>query len=115
VNGQLHAPAALYPQRNTRGKHWIAGWMSPRTGMDDVEKRKISPLKELELWPFGLLTRSQSLYRLRAALLNIYLKQLMAKWSRQLPAEIKIEKETYALKLVCIFCDQQISQGENIN
>jgi hypothetical protein len=44
----------LYPR--------IGGWVGPRTGLDDVEKRKISPLPELR--PRGRPAGSQSLYRL---------------------------------------------------
>jgi hypothetical protein len=47
------------------GTHWIWGWVSPRTGLDDVEKRKILPLTGLELRPIYRPARSQSLYRLR--------------------------------------------------
>jgi hypothetical protein len=44
--------------------HWIEGWVAPRAGLDDVEKRQFLPLPGLELRPFGCLARSQSLYRL---------------------------------------------------
>jgi hypothetical protein len=33
------------------GTHWIGGWMNPRTGMDDVEKRKFLILPGLEPRP----------------------------------------------------------------
>jgi hypothetical protein len=39
--------------------------MGPRTGLDDVEKRKFLTLPGLELRSLGLPARSQSLYRLR--------------------------------------------------
>jgi hypothetical protein len=39
--------------------------VSPRTGLDDVEKRKFLPLPRLELRTLCRPTRSQSLYRLR--------------------------------------------------
>jgi hypothetical protein len=35
--------------------------MGPRSGLDDVEKRKILPLLGLELGPLGQLAHSQSL------------------------------------------------------
>jgi hypothetical protein len=38
--------------------------MSPRTGLDDMERRKILLVPELELRPLGRPARSQSLYRL---------------------------------------------------
>jgi hypothetical protein len=38
--------------------------MNPRTGMDDVERRKILPLPGPELRPLGRPTRSQLFYRL---------------------------------------------------
>jgi hypothetical protein len=37
----------------------------PRTGLDDVKKRKFLTLPGLELRPLGRPARSQSLYRLR--------------------------------------------------
>jgi hypothetical protein len=39
--------------------------MGPSAGLDDVEKRKLLTLLELELRPLGRPARSQSLYRLR--------------------------------------------------
>jgi hypothetical protein len=44
VGGQLHAPAALPPEEEPPGIHWVGDWVGPRTGLDDVEKRKILPL-----------------------------------------------------------------------
>jgi hypothetical protein len=38
--------------------------MGPRTGMDDIEKRKILPLPGHEVGHLGRSARSQSLYRL---------------------------------------------------
>jgi hypothetical protein len=37
------------PGERAAGTHWIGGWVGLRTGLDDVEKRKISPLPGLEL------------------------------------------------------------------
>jgi hypothetical protein len=53
------------PRENAPGTHSIGGWVGPRTGLDDVEKRKISPLPGLEIRPLGSPAHSQSLYRLR--------------------------------------------------
>jgi hypothetical protein len=39
--------------------------VDPRSGLDDVEKRKFLTLPGLELRPLGLPTRRQSLYRIR--------------------------------------------------
>jgi hypothetical protein len=46
------------------GTHWIGGWVDPRAGLDDVEKRTFLTLPGLELLPLGRPARSQSLYRL---------------------------------------------------
>jgi hypothetical protein len=40
--------SALRPDRFTLGErahgtHWIRGWMDPRAGLDDVEKRQFLP------------------------------------------------------------------------
>jgi hypothetical protein len=39
VSDQIHALDALPP-----GTHWIGGWVGPRMGVDDVERRKILSL-----------------------------------------------------------------------
>jgi hypothetical protein len=41
------------PSRFTPGTHWIGGWVVPRAGLDDVEKRKFLTLPGLELRPLG--------------------------------------------------------------
>jgi len=33
VSGQLHAPAALLPRKESPGTHWIGGWVGPRAGI----------------------------------------------------------------------------------
>jgi hypothetical protein len=53
------------PGRFTPGIHWIGGWVDPRAGVDDFEKRKFSTLPGLELRPRSRPASSQSLYRLR--------------------------------------------------
>jgi hypothetical protein len=60
----------LCPRRNSPFTHWIGGWVSPRTDLDNMEKRKISHLPVHELRPVGRPARSQSLHRLR-----YYIKQ----------------------------------------
>jgi hypothetical protein len=60
MSGQLHTSG-----RFTSGTHWIGGWVDPRAGLDDVEKKKFLTLLGLELRPLGRPARSQSLYRLR--------------------------------------------------
>jgi hypothetical protein len=67
VGGELSAsrPGRFTAGERSPGTHWRGGWVGPRAGMDDVEKRKILPLPELELRSLGRLARSQSLYRLR--------------------------------------------------
>jgi hypothetical protein len=55
----------LYPIERASDTHWIGGCVGPRICLDNVERRKILPLLELELWPLGRPTNSQSLYRPR--------------------------------------------------
>jgi hypothetical protein len=57
--------SATRPGRFTPITHWIRGRVGPRTGLDDVESRKILPLPGLELQPFGCPACSLSLCRLR--------------------------------------------------
>jgi hypothetical protein len=52
--------AASRPGRFNPGTHWIGGWVDPRPGLDDVEKRQLLTLPELELRPLGRPARSQS-------------------------------------------------------
>jgi hypothetical protein len=54
-------PSRFTPGERAPGTHWIGDWVGPRTGLDDVERRKILPLPGLKLLPLGLLARSQSL------------------------------------------------------
>jgi hypothetical protein len=65
VSVQLHAPAALLPEKEPPVTHWIGGSVDPRAGLDDVEKRKFLILPGLELRPLGRPARTQSLYGLR--------------------------------------------------
>jgi hypothetical protein len=46
LSGQLHAPVALTPEDGTPGTHCIGRWVNPRTGLDDMEKRKFLPHRD---------------------------------------------------------------------
>jgi hypothetical protein len=50
--------------RLTPSTHWIGGWVDPRAGLDDLEKRKFLTQPGLELRPLSRPVHSQSLYRL---------------------------------------------------
>jgi hypothetical protein len=54
----------LYPSERDPGIHWIEGWVDPRVGLYDAEKRKYLTLLGLEFRPLGRPARSQSLSRL---------------------------------------------------
>jgi hypothetical protein len=56
-------PDRFTPGERALGTHWIGGWVDPRAGLDDVEKKKFLTLPELKLRPLGRSARSQSLYR----------------------------------------------------
>jgi hypothetical protein len=58
-------PLPLYLEERAPGTHWIGGWVGPRAGLDDVEKRKFLTLPGLELRPLCRPARSQSPYRMR--------------------------------------------------
>jgi hypothetical protein len=57
--------------------HWIGGWVGPRTGLENVEKRKSLLLPVLHLQPLSYPARSQLLYQvlLFIPLINIILEQ----------------------------------------
>jgi hypothetical protein len=42
VGGEWSAsrPGHFTPGERAPGTHWIGGWVDPRAGLDDVEKRK---------------------------------------------------------------------------
>jgi hypothetical protein len=42
-------PGRFTPGERAPGTYWIGGWVDPRIGMDDTEKRKSLPLPGLEL------------------------------------------------------------------
>jgi hypothetical protein len=54
---QLHAPAALSLRGRVPGTNCIGSWIAPRTGLHDVENRKILPLPGLVFRPLGTRTR----------------------------------------------------------
>jgi hypothetical protein len=64
VSGQLHVPAALPPGEKDPDTHWIGGWVDPRAGLDDLEKRKFLTPPGLELLPLSRPARSQLQCRL---------------------------------------------------
>jgi hypothetical protein len=57
-------PCRFTPGERVRGTHFIGGWVCPRTGLGDVEKRKFLALTGLELRPLKRRARRQSLYLL---------------------------------------------------
>jgi hypothetical protein len=40
---------SLYPGDRVPGTHWMEGWVGPRTGLNEVERRKFLTLREIEL------------------------------------------------------------------
>jgi hypothetical protein len=66
VGGEWSASRSghFIPCERAPGTHWIAGWVDPRAGLDDLENRKFLTLQGLELRPLRHPARSQSLYRL---------------------------------------------------
>jgi hypothetical protein len=46
-------PGCFTPGERGPGTHWIGGWVDPRTSLDDVERRTILHLPELELRALG--------------------------------------------------------------
>jgi hypothetical protein len=61
MSGQIHTPADLPLGRELPSTYWIEVWMEPRTGLEDVEKRKFFILPGLELRPHSRPARRQSL------------------------------------------------------
>jgi hypothetical protein len=61
VGGEWSAsrPGRFTPGERVPGTHWIGGWVDPRPGLDDVEKRTFLTLPGLELRSLGRPARSQ--------------------------------------------------------
>jgi hypothetical protein len=66
--------SASCPGRFTPGTPWIGGWVNPRAGLDDVEKRKFLT----ELRPIDHPARSQSLSRL--SVLCLYIQPVASRY-----------------------------------
>jgi hypothetical protein len=51
VEGEWSAPRSgrFTPEERAPGTHWIGGWVGPRAGLDDTEKRKFLTLPGLDL------------------------------------------------------------------
>jgi hypothetical protein len=60
VGGEWSAsrPGRFTPGERAPGTHWIGGWLDPRAGLDDLEKRKFLTLPGLQLRPLGRPARS---------------------------------------------------------
>jgi hypothetical protein len=69
-------PGRFTPRERTTNTRRIGGWLNPRTGLDDLEKREILPLPGFELRRRP--ARSQSIFRL----LNMFVQNLMSHFSR---------------------------------
>jgi hypothetical protein len=50
-----------FPGGKSADTHWIGGWVDPRAGLDDLEKRRFLTLLGLELRPLSYPVRSLSL------------------------------------------------------
>jgi hypothetical protein len=48
ASGQLHAPAVFTSGEDASGTHWIGGLVSPRAGLNALEKGKNVPLPGIE-------------------------------------------------------------------
>jgi hypothetical protein len=64
VGGEWSAshPGHFIPEKRASVTHWIGGWVDPRTGLDNAEK-KILSLMGLELQLLNRPVRCQLLYR----------------------------------------------------
>jgi hypothetical protein len=94
-------PRPLYPGQRAPGTHWI-GWVGPRAGLDDVEKRKFLTLPGLELRPICRPARSQSLYRMRyprdyyVRFKNMWNRHLLHRWRlKRIDKYIRLLIKTY--------------------
>jgi hypothetical protein len=68
--------------------------MDPRSGLDDVEKRKFLTLPGLELRPLGRSVRRQLLYRLSYPGSQLWTRQI-----QMMETSLRVSDWSYALKL----------------
>jgi hypothetical protein len=63
VGGKWSAsrPGLFTPEERAPRIPWIQGWVDPRAGVDNMEKRKFLTLLGLKLQPLGHPAHSQSL------------------------------------------------------
>jgi hypothetical protein len=90
--------SASCPGRFTPGTNCIGGWVDPRVGLDDAEKRKFLTLPGLKLPPLGRPARSQSLHRLRypGSSTNVSIRQISHKKSSPLES-VQSSQQTHTL------------------
>jgi hypothetical protein len=69
--GSNSIPGRFIPGERVPSPHRAGGWVGPRTGLDEIEKRQSFPLPELELQPLDRPARSHSLYQLRPSRLSL--------------------------------------------
>jgi hypothetical protein len=51
-------PCRFAPEERTPGTYWVGGWVGPRAGLDDLEKRKFLTQPGFELQPLSRPARS---------------------------------------------------------
>jgi hypothetical protein len=78
-------PGRFSPAEKTLSSLSIGGWLGPRTGVVEVERRKILPIPGLELRLLDRLAHSQSLYRLSYP--GSLLKKRNSKYQNAIPTE----------------------------
>jgi hypothetical protein len=61
IDPYFHDLDRFTPGEKASVTHWIGGWVDPRAGLDDVEKKKFLTQTGLELRHLGRPARSQSL------------------------------------------------------
>jgi hypothetical protein len=54
----VSCPGRFIPGETAPSTHWIGGWLNPRAGLDDVEKKILLTLPGLKLRPLGRPARS---------------------------------------------------------
>jgi hypothetical protein len=79
VSWSTSHPSRFNPWERAPSTHWTGGWVDPKAGLDDMEKRKFLILPGLELRPLGCPARSQSLYRLCYPSLKIIKSHIILK------------------------------------
>jgi hypothetical protein len=107
-------PRPLYPRGKSHSTHWIGGWVGPRAGLDDVEKRKFLTLSGRQLRSVGGSACSQSLSRLLGPCLKTIKRQYIYSSIDESEVVLVFERNDAGLKKLSQVLSEQTSDSSAV-